>query len=1008
MAVEFRILGSLEIDSGSGTVALRARKQRILLAVLLCQANQPVSMDRLSAALWGDSPPPAAAGNLRQYVLQVRRSLGNEQRIEHRGPGYALTVRPGELDADRFQTLAASGSAAVEAGDPETGARLLGEALALWRGPAYADLSDVEILRDEAVRLEERRHGVLEARIDAELRLGRHAQLVAELSQFAREHPLRERTRAQLMTALYRSGRQADALEVYRETRKVLADELGLEPGAELRRLERAILISDPDLDRPVPAAVHASGVPALLPADVPDFVGRESELADLDRLWESGRVITAISGTAGVGKSALAVRWAHRVRDAFPDGQLYVNLRGYDPEQPMSAADALAGFLHALGVRGHDIPLEVDGRAARYRSELAGRRLLVLLDNAGSVEQVRPLLPGTPGCLVLVTSRDSLAGLVALNGARRLDLDLLPASEAVALLRRLAGGRVDAQPEAAAALAGQCARLPLALRVAAELAAARPSATLAQLVAELAGYRQRLDLLDAGGDPRTAVRTVFSWSYRHLPADAARVFRLLGLHPGPDLDLYAAAALTGTGIEDIRRPVTALARAHLIQEAGEDRWAMHDLLRAYALELTGTEELDSARNAALTSLVDHYLATATRATAVLDSASADPDEATAVPPMDDPAAARGWLDAERANLVAACACAAAHGWHARTVALSETLVRYLDSGGHFSDAVLIHTLAGDAARLSGERGVEARALANLGRVYRRLGQLGRAAGIYQQSVALYADTGDPAGRTYALRNLGSVHWRQGRYDEAAIHYEQALALCRQGGDEAGEADALNSLGLLHQRLGRVRLGSEQLSAALVLYRRIGDSASEAYVLSILGRAHRRPDQIRAAAASLEEVLAGVQQAGNRTGEAYALTDLAGVYLYQGRLAEALRQLRQALVIYQEIGDRASEAEVLNGLGETLRALGTPAEAIAQHTKALTMADAIGDRYEQARAHDGIAASQHLTGDTGRAAVHWRDALELYIGLGVPEAEAVRARLAGLSGSSRVADHAES
>ncbi|MCA1673826.1 MAG: AfsR family transcriptional regulator, partial [Actinobacteria bacterium] len=356
-------------------------------------------------------------------------------------------------------------------------------------------------------------------------------------------------------------------------------------------------------------------------------------------------------------GKTALALRWAHRVRGEFPDGQLYVNLRGYDPDQPLVATDALAGFLRALGMAGQHIPLEVDERATAYRSLLDGRRMLIVLDNASSVEQVRPLLPGSPSCLVVVTSRDSLAGLVARHGARRLELDLLPAEDAVALLRALIGERVEAEPEAAAALAGQCAWLPLALGVAAELAATRPTVSLAQLVSELADHQRRLELLDAGGDPRTAVRAVFSWSYQHLPVETARAFRLIGLHPGLDLDPYAAAALTDTSRDHAQHLLDLLARAHLIQSTSSGRYGMHDLLRAYATHLVTIEDPENERRAALTRLFDHYLGTAAAAMDIFIPAEqyrrpCIPPLATPSPPMSDPTTARAWLDAERATLV--------------------------------------------------------------------------------------------------------------------------------------------------------------------------------------------------------------------------------------------------------------------------------------------------------------------------------------------------------------------
>jgi tetratricopeptide (TPR) repeat protein len=433
------------------------------------------------------------------------------------------------------------------------------------------------------------------------MHMGRHEQLVPQLRDLARQHPLREHNHAQLMLALYRCGRQAEALAAYQRARDVLVTELGVEPGPGLRDLHQRILSADPALAVTGPArpaeAEPLRVTPQELPSAVPGFTGRSAELKALTGLLDrSGPqapgavVISAIGGTAGVGKTALAVHWAHNVADRFPDGQLYVNLRGYDPGQPVPAADALAGFLRSLGVPGQDIPPEENERAARYRSLLAGKRILVVLDNAGSADQVRPLLPGTGACTVVVTSRDALAGLVAIDGAARLDLDLLPLAEAVALLQTLIGSRADAEPDAAAELADQCCRLPLALRVAAELAASRPAASLAGLTGELADLRTRLDLLGAGGDPRTQVRAVFSWSYQQLSIEAARAFRLVGLNPGPDLEPYAAAALTGAALPLARQALEVLARAHLISNTRGESDALVRLGEVY-LGLGGYEQ---------------------------------------------------------------------------------------------------------------------------------------------------------------------------------------------------------------------------------------------------------------------------------------------------------------------------------------------------------------------------------------------------------------------------------
>jgi tetratricopeptide (TPR) repeat protein len=565
--------------------------------------------------------------------------------------------------------------------------------------------------------------------------------------------------------------------------------------------------------------------VPAQLPPDVAAFTGRAAELAELDRLRidpaegsaepdaEPGGsrpvVISALSGTAGVGKTALALRWAHQVRAQFPDGQLYVNLRGYDPDQPLPAADALTGFLRALGVAAQDVPVDPDERASRYRTLLAGRQLLVLLDNAATVDQVRPLLPGTASCLVLVTSRDSLAGLVARDGARRLDLDLLPPAEAQALLRRLIGSRVDAEPAAAAALAGQCARLPLALRVAAELATARADAPLSELVQELADEQLRLDLLNAGGDLHTSVRMVFSWSYRNLPADAGRAFRLLGLHPGPELDRWAVAALIDASPGRTRALLDRLTRAHLVQRSGSGRYGMHDLLRAYATQLAGTVDAEAERRAALTRLFDHYLATAAAAMDTLHPAERHLRPQTArsggpiAAPVADAATAQAWLDAERANLVATTAYAAAHGWASYATQLSRTLFRYLDSGGHYSEAVTVHNHALRAARDAGDQAAEAHALGDLGVVYSRQGRSDQAIDHHQQALTVARRLGERPGEARALGNLGIAYSHLGQLEQAAEHQRQVLGVFRDLGDRANEARALGNLGDVSWRLGQ-------------------------------------------------------------------------------------------------------------------------------------------------------------------------------------------------------------
>jgi DNA-binding SARP family transcriptional activator/tetratricopeptide (TPR) repeat protein len=997
MAAEFGVLGAVEARIDGRPVDMGHPRQLSVMGVLLVEAGRPVPVGQLLDRVWGENLPQRVTGALHSYLSRLRRAIADSPDVEiKRQPGgYLLTVDPQAVDLHRFRRLIALARTS-EPGQPT--AELLEQALGLWRGEPFAGLDTPWLNSMRTLLLGERFAAELD-RNDVLLGLGRHGELLPALTAAVAAHPLDERLAEQSMLALYRCGRQADADEQYRRIRRCLADELGGDPGAGLRRLHERILAADPALAVPTAPApgvqlAAPAPVPAQLPGDVRAFTGRTGELAALDRLLPPPNsddpaltvapavTIAVLAGTAGVGKSALAVRWAHRVRTAFPDGQLYVNLRGYDAEQPVAATDALAAFLAALGVRGPEIPPELDERAARYRSALAGRRILVMLDNASSVEQVRPLLPGTGPSVVLITSRDSLPGMVAVHGAERLNLDLLPMPDAVGLLRRLAGARVDREPAAAADLAAACARLPLALRIAAELAAERTDVSLAELLAELAAHQRPLDLLDAGGDPRAQVRAVLSWSYQNLPADAARAFRLLGVHPGVSVNADAAAALTGTGIAEARRLLGLLARASLVHAGGGGRYGMHDLLRAYAAELSAVHDSAPDREAALTRLFDHYLAGSAAAMDVLYPAPS-------TPAAGDPDAARGWIEAERPNLAATCTYGAAHGWPRHAIALAETLFRYLEAGGPVAEAVTVTAAAAAAALAIGDREAQARALTNLGRLHRRLGQLDRAAEIYWQALNLHASLRDRAAEAEVLGNLGSVHWRQGHYRQAADHYQQAWTLYRQLGDQTGQAYALVRLGLVDQRLGEQTQAADRFEPALELFAQLGDRFSEAYVLSLLARLRHEPDQLERAANQLEQSLAVARRAGDRTGEAYALTDLAAVQARLGRLSEAAGHLRQAVVLHRRIGDRASEAEALNDLGQVLHAVGNGAEAVAQHGEALTLSREIGDRYEQARAHGGIAATYQAGGDLDRARPHLEQAERLFTDLEVPAAPAI-------------------
>jgi DNA-binding SARP family transcriptional activator/tetratricopeptide (TPR) repeat protein len=993
-----RLLGPVRAWQGDRELELGGPQRQAVLALLALRANQAVSRSELIDGIWGEDPPPSAVNALHVHVAGLRRALEPNRAnrapgkfLLASGPGYSLRLGHGQLDAQVFGRHLDAARASRAAGDLSAAVRSLDAALRIWQAAPLSGAPGpwAEI---ERVRLGEMRLTAIEERTEIMLMLGRASAAAAELAGLVREHPLREGLRGQLMLALYRCGRQADALAAFADGRRVLLEELGVEPGPGLRRLHRQILAAEAPLGPPA-AAVTLVGpdqvwaAPAQLPGDVDAFTGRVDELATLDKLaaviGTSGgagqsvagpaAMVICVAGTAGVGKTALAVHWARLARGTFPDGQLHVNLRGYDPGRPVSPGDALAGFLRALGMPGQDIPRELDERAAAYRTLLDGRRMLVVLDNASTVEQVRPLLPGSPSSLVLVTSRDSLVGLVARHGARRLDLDTLPQQDAAALLRALIGDRAEIQPDATAMLASQCARLPLALRVAAELAAANPAMTVAELVVELADEQRRLDLLDAGGDPGSAIRGIFSWSYRHLPDESARAFRLLGLSPGPDLDAHAAAALTGTPPAEAGRTLELLARAHLIHRTHPGRYGLHDLLRAYAAGLAAAGDAEDERHAALTRLLDYYLAATATAMDTLVPAERHlrprvHDRGRPAPPpagTANPAAARAWLDNERAVLVAVSTYAQAHGWPAHATRLAGTLYRYLETGGHYADAITIHSAARHAARRTGDRAAEATALTNLGIVDWRQGRYRQAASHHRRALRISREIGDRFGEATALNNLGIIYERQGRYRQAADHYRQTATLSADLDDRSGEARALANLGGTDCLQGRYEQAAGRLHRALVLFREIGDHQGEAAVLAGLG------------------VVDG----------------------QQGRYDRAAENYRQALWLAIQIGDRPGEVEAHNGAGAVLLAAGQPGQARTQYSAALALAGRIGEKYEQARAHDGLALTYRATGDHGRARRHWEHALALFTVLGAAESDDVGNQLTALesegAGASR-------
>ncbi|MEU1519991.1 tetratricopeptide repeat protein [Streptomyces sp. NPDC005811] len=1027
--MNLHLLGPLELRVGRRAVDVGQPRRRAVLAALAVDAGRPVPVSTLVDRVWDAAPPEGARSVLYAHISRLRRLLGDAAAtraregaeapplaIRRASGGYVLDADEHTLDLLRFRSLVAQGR------EPHLSdtrrAQVLQEALALWRGVPLEGLAGSWAERTRTAWSQERVEAAL-AWARAVRQQGRHEDVPPVLQPLLAEHPLCEPLVVEVIRALAVAGRTAEAVDTYTGVSRRLRSELDVAAGPELRSVYEEILRGAGQEEPPGagpgpvagrPPAPPSDPVPAQLPMQVSHFSGREQQLAELTRhlvpaggphAGEPGSavVVSAVSGTAGVGKTALAVRWAHQVREAFPDGQLYVDLRGYDPDEPVSAAQALAGFLTALGVPGQEIPLRLNDRAARYRTAVDGRRLLVLLDNAASAAQVRPLLPGSPTCKVVITSRDSLSSLVSVHGAHRVILDVLSPPEALALLRALIKARVDSDEAAADALAEQCGWLPLALRVAAELVLSRPADPLAHLVEELRDHRRRLDLLDSGdGDPRGAVRAVFSWSYDRLPEQEARLFRLLGLHPGPDVDVYAAAALAGESVERARRHLDVLSRAHLVHRSGPGRHGMHDLLHAYAAELAPRHDGPEECAAALSRLLDHCLAASSAAMDVLypgerhlRPAVEIPD--TGLPPLRTADECRAWLSAAQPTLVALCSRTEEPGPSRHTVRIATTLHRHYERSGHFTDALTIHSHAVRVARAVGDARGEVDVLACLGAVHRRLGDYESAHRHHADALSLCRRIGYRAGEARHLTNVGVLHELQGRYREAAEQHERAVELFRAVGDAPGEADVLNNLGIVQELLEDYPASIERYQQALALYRRTGHTFGEASALGNLGIVLARLGDHSAATVRFEQALALFRRLGHTGGEAHALSNLGDALCRQGRYDEACEHQHQALVHFRRTGEAYGEAGALNGLGEALHGAGRHGEALDAHAAALEVARGIGEQEEQARAHLGAAVVRQSRGEREHAVDHFRQALSLYTALGSPRAEETRKAL---------------
>jgi DNA-binding SARP family transcriptional activator/tetratricopeptide (TPR) repeat protein len=925
MTLEVGLLGPLRVWVAGRPVELPAGRLSALLAVLAMSAGETVSVDRLATAVWGEDLSVDARANLQTNVRRLRRLLGAGL-VATRAGGYALEAEPDQVDALRFVRLL---DLAAVAPDRATERDLLVEALGLWRGAPFDGVRSDWLEQTQSPRLQERYLAALERRIDLDLADGSEAGLAAELSELTGRYPLRESLWVRLLVVLERSGRPAEALERYQAIRVRLAEELGTDPGPELRRVHADLLAGrPPGLPGGAPPGAAPPGdappgaarvVPRQLPAGTEAFTGREAALKALDRLLDDQGgpaprpvVIAAIVGTAGIGKTALAVHWAHRVADRFPDGHLYVNLRGFDPSgSPVEPAEAVRGFLDALGVSPRGIPASPEAQVGLYRSLLAGRRMLVLLDNARDADQVAPLLPGASGCLVLVTSRNQLSGLVA-AGAHPVALDLLGRDEAMELLaRRLGYDRVAAEPGATEELVTRCAGLPLALAIVAARAATHPEFPLAALAGELRAARDGLGGFE-GGDTASDARAVLSWSYRSLGAPAARLFRLLGLHPGPDVSTAAAASLAGHPVAEVRPPLAELARAHLVSEHAPGRYALHDLLRAYAGELARGQDTAAERRAATERMLDHYLHTAHGADLLLyrhgETIVLDPPQPGVAPErLGNQDQAMAWFTAEHRVLLAAIERAARDGFDRHACNLAWALFVFLHRRGRWHDRAATQHAALDAARRLDDRGAQARAHRYLGFAYADLGRYDEAHRHLRSALELSDDAGDPAGAAWTHHYRDLVYGQEGRNAEALDAAQRALRLFQAAGDRVGQAVALSDVGWYHGLLGNHRQALAFCGRALTLHQRLDNRSYQAHTWSCLGDTHSRLGDHPRAIDCYRHALELFRELGDRFGEASALARLGEVHHGAGDPDAAREAWRQARAILGELDPPAAD-----------------------------------------------------------------------------------------------------
>ncbi|QFZ24350.1 tetratricopeptide repeat protein [Saccharothrix syringae] len=987
------MLGPVTAVGPVGPAALSGARQRAVLGVLALHAGVVLPANRLVDVLWGEDPPRTALRTLHSHVARIRQALaacGAPPVLRTSEPGYVLDLPADRVDAHRFADLVASARRDLAAGAPGLAARTLRSALELWRGEPFAGTGLVGWGEREVERLHELRLTAVEDLWDAELGSGGHEAAVLELPRLLAGHPTRERLVRLHMLALYRCGRHTDALEAYGRLRHTLAEEFGVDPGPEVAGLHTAILRRDPDLDPP-PATTAPAAAPVVLPRQLParvgHFTGRAGELAALDAALGAPDEppVLVVTGPAGMGKTSLVVQWAHRVVDRFPDGQLFLDLRGHDPERAVGAHDALAHLLRGLDVPDDRIPGGTDERAALYRSLLHGRRCLVVLDNAGGVEDVARLVPGGDGNLLVVTSRRTMAGLAARHATRVVVVDALGEEEALALLRGVVGDdRVGREADAAARLARLCGGMPLALRIAAARLVGEPAHAIAEFAAELTGAG-RLDGLVVDGDSRT-VRTVLAGACAPLAERTGRVFDRLGLHPGPTFSTHLGAALCGLPPGEGRRAVGELAASHLVTAAGADRYRFHDLIREFARgRLRAGDPGDTADR-----LVDWYLAVADAANRLLDPARGLVTPTVRHPPAELPFAGRkqaalAFLEAERANLVPVVRQARAAGHLTATWQLTYLLTSFYDATGHWQERVeLCREGAGAAAEL-GDPAAEAEMLRALGVAYSMTRRLPEALAANERALELARAVDDVPGQGHVHNNVANIYTELRRFDEAVAAHHLAVARCAAAGHALGTALSQRNLGNTYVRMGRAGSAFAPLAQALARFRELGHARLEAGTLDTLGEACLGVGDPERALVHFDRALAISLDIGDRWLEQETRLDIGIAHLDLGRPDLALACFERALAVSREVGDRHGEACTLGHLGRG-HLLAGDLDAAREHLEAaLAIRERVPDRHEEAHLHRDLGELWLRRGDPVAADRHRAAAARLRARAGVGE-----------------------